>query len=87
MKTKTRVVSSVVIAFLYVALNQLYKFVYSPITAKATANSLSDNPPDYFLAKFIRDGGVEHALSYVALFLLIVIWTGYFCKCDSQTKK
>jgi len=84
MKTKTRVILSAITGFLYTASNGIYKVCYSPITAKAAANSLSDNPQDYFMAKFIRDGGVEYFLLWIALLALFLIWIGFLSK-NKQT--
>lgn len=83
MKSKTKIVLTVVILLLDAIIYKIWNFLYSVTSSVATSNSLKDDVGSYSIAKFIRDGQFDNLLAIVTLILLILIWS-FSSKNDSK---
>lgn len=84
---KFRIVLTIVVLLVKMALTDLYFLMYSPLTGVATANQLNDGLTEYGWAKFLRDGGVPYALRWLTLFILLVIWINPIVQWCKNTAK
>jgi len=74
MKTKTKIILSIVSALFLHLVNSIFNFIYSPIIGQISAQQVNDSVSDYALAKFFRDGCFSECLFLIWASFILGVW-------------
>jgi hypothetical protein len=74
MKTRTRIVLTLLIIMIAYGAVTLWGLIESPVSGTLTAQQLNDTGQSYVAAKMVRDDFVGKSISAICLVAVVLVW-------------